>query len=131
MYGGFIGVDIPIFYKSKQRQEVYEASRTLAGDRSAQEDRETTVNYLVKEQYLEAQQAQKLMVLYDQAIVPQSSETLAASEMEYETGKVDFLTLLDNFTNLLDFRLHGYREISDYQIALARLEPLVGVELVQ
>ena len=131
MYGGFIGVDIPIFYKSKQRQEVYEASRTLAGDRSVQEDRETTVNYLVKEQYLDAQQAQKLMLLYDQAIVPQSSETLAASEMEYETGKVDFLTLLDNFTNLLDFRLHDYREISDYQIALARLEPLVGVTLAQ
>lgn len=128
--GAFVGVNIPIFYKSKQRQEVLEASRNLASDQSTRASRATTVNYLVKEQYLAADQASKLAVLYSQAIMPQSSQTLESSELAYQTGKADFLTMLDNFSNLLDFQMNYYRQISDYQIALARIEPLVGVELV-
>ncbi len=131
MYGAFVGVNIPIFYKSRQRQEVLEASRNLASERSSRQDRQATVNYLVKEQYLAAQQADKLAMLYSQAIVPQSSQTLESSEMAYQTGKADFLTMLDNFINLLDFQVHYYREISDYQISLVRLEPLVGVTLAK
>ncbi len=129
MYGAFVGVNIPIFYKSRQRQEVYEATRNLDSMRSDQANRKTTVNYLVKEQFLAAEQASKLAVLYSQAIVPQSSQTLESSEMAYQTGKVDFLTMLDNFINLLGYQVNYYRQISDYQIALSRLEPLIGVEL--
>jgi cobalt-zinc-cadmium efflux system outer membrane protein len=131
MYGAFVTVNIPIFYKSKQRQEVIEASQNLASERSSRENRQTTVNYLVKEQFIAARQASKLAMLYSQAIVPQSSQTLESSELAYQTGKADFLTMLDNFMNLLDFQVNYYRQISDYQIALARLEPLVGVELVK
>ncbi len=131
LYGAQVGINIPIFYKSKQREEVVEASRNLSSDTSLQANRATEVNYLVKEQYVAAEQAAKLAVIYSQAIVPQSSETLESSELAYETGKVDFLTMLDNFIHLLDYQIHYDRQISDYQIALARLEPLVGVELVR
>lgn len=131
LYGAQVGINIPIFYKSKQREEVVEASRNLASDTSVQESRETEVNYQVKEQYLAAEEAAKLAALYSQALVPQTSETLASSELAYEAGKVDFLTMLDNFVNLLDDQVHYDRQIADYQIALARLEPLVGVELVK
>jgi outer membrane protein, heavy metal efflux system len=129
LYGASVGVNIPIFYKSKQREEVFEASRNLASDRSAQENRRTTLNYLVKQQFLAAEQATKLATLYSQAIVPQASQTLESSQLAYETGKADFLTMLDNFINLLDFQVNYHHEISNYEISLARLEPLVGVEL--
>jgi outer membrane protein, heavy metal efflux system len=131
LYGAQIGVNIPIFYKSKQRQEVLEATQDLASDRSERENRQTTLNYLVKEQFVAAEQAGKLIVLYSQAIAPQSSQALESSELAYETGKADFLTMLDNFTNMLDFQVNYYREVSDYRISLARLEPLVGVELTK
>ena len=129
--GLFVTLNIPVFYKSKQRQQVVEASRNLMSDRSVRADRQTTVNYLVKQQFIAARQASKLAVLYSQAIVPQSSQTLESSVLAYQTGKADFLTMIDNFMNLLDFQVNYYRQISDYQIALARLEPLVGVEMVK
>ncbi len=129
--GLFVTLNIPIFYKSKQRQQVLEASRSLMSDRSVQANRQTTVNFLVKEQFIAVRQASKLAVLYSQAIVPQSSQTLESSELAYQTGQADFLTMLDNFINLLDFQVNYYRQVSDYQIALARLEPLIGVELVK
>ncbi len=129
--GVFVTLNIPIFYKSKQRNEVTEASRNLESDRSVQANRLTMVNYMVKQQYLAGEQASKLAVLYSQAIVPQSAQTLESSEMAYQTGKADFLTMLDNFINLLNFQVQYYREISDYQISLARLEPLVGVSIAK
>ena len=49
----------------------------------------------------------------------------------YEVGKVDFLTILDNFVTVLDYQVAYYRELTNYQIALTRLEPLVGVELTR
>jgi outer membrane protein, heavy metal efflux system len=131
MNGAFVTLNIPIFYKSKQREAVREAAENLTSEKDSRADRQTTLNFLVKEQFLAARQADKLAVLFSQAIVPQSSQTLESSELAYETGKADFLTMLDNFTNLLDFQVNYYGQISDYQISLARLEPLVGVELAK
>ncbi len=131
MQGAFVTLNIPIFYRAKQRQEVLAASRMLTSDRDFQSNRGTTVNYLVKQQYLALRQAAQLAVLYSQAIVPQSTQTLNASITAYESGKVDFLTMLDNFINLLDFQVKYDRQKANYEIALARLEPLVGVELTR
>jgi hypothetical protein len=49
----------------------------------------------------------------------------------YQVGNVDFLTILSNFTTVLDYQVEYYREVANYNIALARLEPLVGVELTK
>jgi len=85
----------------------------------------------VKEQYLLAKSSETLLKLYSQAVVPQSSLALESSMASYQVGTVDFLTILSNFTTVLDYEVSYYRELSNYQMALARLEPLVGVELTK
>jgi outer membrane protein TolC len=67
--------------------------------------------------------------LYEKAVVPQSSLALEASMSSYEVGNVDFLSVLANFSNVLDYQIDYYRELAAFQTALAQLEPLVGVEL--
>ena len=49
----------------------------------------------------------------------------------YEVGKLDFLSMLTNFIDILDYEANYYQELANFQIALARLEPLVGVELTK
>jgi outer membrane protein, heavy metal efflux system len=129
--GLFVTLNIPIFYKSKQREAVKEATENLLSEQSMRANRQTTVNYEVKEQYLAAEQAEKLAVIFSQAIVPQSSQALESSELAYEAGNADFLTMLSNFLDVLDYQVNYYQEISDYDVALAQLEPLVGTELTQ
>ena len=131
MHGLTFGINIPIFYKTKQRQGVVEATEELASARRSLDDRLTTVNFEVKQQYLAAKASRDLARLYSQAIVPQSSLALESAMASYETGKVDFLSLLDSFINVLNFETNYYRELSNFQIALARLEPLVGRELTK
>ena len=131
MHGFTVGINIPIFYKTKQREGVIEATEDLIGARRSRDDRQTTVNFQVKEQYLAAKASEDLAQLYSGAVVPQSSLALESSMSSYEVGKADFLTMLENFLTVLDYEINYYRELSNYQMALARLEPLVGVELTK
>ena len=123
------GINIPIFYRSKQREGVREAAEWLSTARRSREARETEVQFAVKRHYLTARASHELLQLYSQAITPQSSLALESSLTAYQVGRIGFLAVIDNFRTVLDAELDYYRELASYQTALARLEPLVGVEL--
>ena len=131
MYGATVGINIPVFYRSKQRQAVIEAAHGLIAAQRDLDERTTTVNFEIKQQYLAATASRDLFNLYSKAIVPQSSMALESSMSAYEVGKLDFLSMLTNFVDVLDYEVGYYDELSQYQSALARLEPLVGTELTK
>ena len=129
MHGLTFSVKIPVFYKDRQRNEVGEAQEQILGSERALEARTNDLYFELKQQYLAAKAADKLMRLYSQAVVPQSSLALESSLSAYQVGSVDFLTVLGNYRDLLDYETEYYRELADYQSALARMEILVGQEL--
>jgi outer membrane protein TolC len=131
MHGFTVAANIPIFYRTKQREAVREQTEQLTSSQRSKENRQTELFFAVKEQYLLAQASERLYQLYSQAVVPQSSLALESSMASYQVGSVDFLTILTNFTVVLDYEVSYYRELANYQMALARLEPLVGVELTK
>lgn len=131
MHGFMVGINIPIFYRTKQRQGVIEASHNLTSTQRDLDNRLTTVNFEIKQQYLAATASRDLFDLYSKAIVPQSSLALESSMSAYGVGKLDFLSMLTNFTTVLDYEVSYYQELSNYQIAITSLEPLVGVELTK
>jgi hypothetical protein len=47
----------------------------------------------------------------------------------YQVGSVDFLSLLANFTTLLDYETEYYRQLADYQTAIAQIEALTGIDV--
>jgi outer membrane protein, heavy metal efflux system len=131
MHGFTVTANIPIFYKSKQREAVREQTEQLASSERSKENRQTELFFAVKQQYLLAKSSEELLKLYSQAVVPQSSLALESSMASYQVGTVDFLTIFTNFTAVLDYEVSYYRELANYQMALANLEPLVGVELTK
>jgi outer membrane protein, heavy metal efflux system len=131
MHGFTVTANIPVFYRTKQREAVREQTEQLASSQRSKENRQTELSFAVKQQYLLAQSSEQLLKLYSQAIVPQSSLALESSMASYQVGAVDFLTILTNFTVVLDYEVSYYRELANYQMALANLEPLVGVELTK
>ena len=131
MHGFTVTANIPIFYRTKQREAVREQTEQLASSQRSKENRQTELFFAVKQQYLLAKSSEQLLKLYSQAVVPQSSLALESSMASYQTGAVDFLTILTNYTVVLDYQVSYYRELANYQVALASLEPLVGVELTK
>jgi len=131
MYGLRFTVNLPVFYKGKQRQALSEASFTLAATREMREAAKTTLLFQVKEQYLTARASEELLTLYAKGIVPQSMLALESALAAYQVGSLDFLSLITNFITVLDYEISYYEELANHQKALARIEEITGLELTK
>jgi outer membrane protein TolC len=129
MYGITFSTSLPIFRRSKQDQAIAEAAANLESERRMEANERAVLRYRVKQEYLQAQAAEQLLKLYAQGIVPQSTLALEASLSSYETGATDFLTVLSNFTTVLDYELGYDQQLATHEKTLARLEELTGLNL--
>ena len=129
MNGVIVTVNIPIFYKTKQRQGVAEASEDLMSAEKMRDYRLNEVRFELKQNYLAAKASERLLTLYSKGVVPQSSLALESSMASYQVGTVDFLSLLANFSTLLNYEIDYYRQLADYQTALAQIEVLTGTDV--
>ncbi len=75
--------------------------------------------------------SERLLRLYEKTIIPQETLTLEATSASYEVGAIDFLSVIDSLIKLVNDELSYYEHLTNYQKALARLEPFVGVELTR
>lgn len=131
MHGMTVTLNIPIFYKTKQREEVKQAVEEKTSAEQARDNRVNELYFELKQDYLSAQASQQLLQLYSQGVVPQSSLALESSMSEYQVGNVDFLTVFGNFSTVLEYETEYYRELTNYQTALAKIESLIGVDISQ
>jgi outer membrane protein TolC len=129
MNGFTFSVNIPVFYRSKQRQAVAEATQDVLSAEKMHENRVNELRFELKQNYLAAKAADRLITLYSKGIVPQSSLALESSMAGYQVGKVDFLSMLANFTTVLNYETDYYRKLADYLTAIARMESLTGVDI--
>ncbi len=130
MKGVTFTINVPVFYRGKQREGVRQAQEEVIAAQKSREDRANETQFELKQAYLAAKAARDLADLYTKAVVPQSSLTLESSMSTYQVGGNDFLTVLNNFSTLLHYETDYYRQVADYNMALAQIESLVGVELV-
>jgi outer membrane protein TolC len=129
MHGVTFSLNIPVFYKSKQREQVRQATEERLAAESSRDSRQNELNFELKQQYLAAKASDELLRLFSQGVVPQSSLALESSMSSYQVGTVDFLSVLGNFSTVLNYEIDYYRELANYQTALARMESMVGVDL--
>jgi outer membrane protein, heavy metal efflux system len=129
MNGFTFTVNIPIFYKSKQREEFRQAKEEELAASSARDNRQNELYFDLKQNYLAAKASENLLKLFSQGVVPQSSLALESSLSAYQVGNVDFLTLIGNFTTVLNYQTDYYRELANYQTSLARIEAVTGADL--
>jgi cobalt-zinc-cadmium efflux system outer membrane protein len=129
-YQVMVGIKIPLFYETKQKQGVREA---MAGLEGAREDFAATrqdLLFQVKDGFVQAQRAERLITILRDAIIPQATLALQAAQASYGVGKVDFLTLLNSLLTLQDSQLELHGEMVNHEKALARLEAVTGQPLI-
>ncbi len=126
-----LGLRVPLYYWRKERFGVKEAALDVVEARENYEATKNNLLFLVKDKYIKATTAEKLVELYQTGIIPQSTLSLESAISGYQVGDIDFLTLLDNLITLFNFELEYYRQLTAYQKALARIEEITGLELIR
>jgi len=129
MYMARVDVRIPLYFWRKQRPGVTEQASNLVEARRSYESIDQNIRFRIKDDYLMAQASWKLMELYSKTVIPQAGLALESSLSSYETGNLDFLSVLTNFTTVLDYELNYYQELMSYYAALSRLEELTALRL--
>ena len=129
MYQFQAGFKVPIYFWRKQRAGVSEQSSLLSQARRSYEATDQSIHYRIQDDYTMAKASSRLMKLYMQTVVPQGNLALESSLSAYETGGLDFLSVLSNFTTVLDYELNYYDEALNYALALSRLEEMTGQPL--
>lgn len=131
MYGITLSTSLPIFRHRKQDMAITEAAANLESARQMQANQLTVLRYQVQQDFLEIQATEQLLKLYSQGIAPQSSLTLESSITSYQTGGVDFLNVISNLQAVIDAELDFHMQVSNHEKALARLEEVTGLNLLQ
>jgi outer membrane protein TolC len=129
-YMATVEVMIPIYYARKQRYALEESYSKLREAKQNYQAAQQQAIYQVKDQYLSIQSSERILNLYKTTLIPQAQLTVDSSASAYQVGTIDFLTLLTNLTNLISLDRQYYDELARHEEAIARLEPIVGKELV-
>ncbi len=125
-WAGMAGVTIPLWFFEKQSFGVKEMRSDLAMLKAEYRAKENSVLFEVNDAYARATANKKLVELYETAFIPQAQETVSVAIKGYESGKSDFLTVLDSQRMLINFKLDHYKAILDLRVALADLERVGG-----
>lgn len=131
MYEARVDINLPFFTRKRQRAAVAEQAHTLD---QARRDYQATGNQLlfkIKDDYLQSATSWRLVRMYSTTLIPQAALTLESSLPAYETGQVDFLTLLTNLMAVLEYEMSYHEELLNYHLALIRLEESTGLELLE
>ena len=127
-WGVMVEVNIPLQQESRRRQEA-ESEAMLS---AARERRDATANRLVgelNENLAALDAALRIETLTSSSLLPQSQATLDSALASYETGKIDFATLLDAQRQIRKSKLDRIKAQADAQSRLAAIERLVGEDL--
>ena len=126
---GFIGVNIPIWFATKQRKKVAEENyRVLTAKDSynaARNDVFLKIQLILDKEI----KSRELINLIKTGIIPQARQSLESALSAYSVDKIDFLTLIDNQVTLLKWEIKNHRQLTDYEQNLAALEHVVGQSL--
>ena len=131
MYAPMLTLSIPFSPWTKGKHD-YEIQEALADRQAAKANLAAMKNMAlleVRETSARLEAAIKSVSIYRDGLLPQAEQSFQAAVAAYQTGGVNFMTLLDAQRTIRDVRMGYYKALVDYEQSRADLERAVGKEL--
>ena len=119
-------VNIPLYYKTKQRQGVFEAEALQVGAKNDLEATKLLIASVIRDNYSMVRTAEKLMDLYKNGLIPKTYQDFDSALSGYVTGRVDALTVISRLKALLEYETLYWGQFSEREKAIARIEAVAG-----
>jgi outer membrane protein TolC len=128
-FGAMASVTLPLAYKYKYDAAVAEAEEKISSAKAELQRAKDKVGREVRQALLKARASLAQRDLFLTTHIPQSEQALQAAEISYQTGKIDFLTLIDSVRAIESVHLEHIEAAAELERAFADLERAVGEEL--
>jgi outer membrane protein, heavy metal efflux system len=131
MYTPMVSLTIPFspWTKGKHDYEVEEALAEHQAARSQHDAMKNAALFEVRELFLKARAAEKSVTFYKDGLLPQAEQSFGAAVSGYQTGQVNFMTLLEAQRTIRDVRLGFYRALVEHEQSVVDLEKAAGTTL--
>jgi len=128
-----VGISIPIapWASGKTSSKVDENELNV---KKAEEEYSYMKNmtlFEVQDALVRVQTSQNIVALYKNTAIPQAEQTLQSTIAAYQTGKTEFLMLIDAYRMLLMTRLDYYMAVMSTMASQAQLEQAVGLDIAE
>ncbi|MEW6615359.1 MAG: TolC family protein [Thermodesulfobacteriota bacterium] len=120
-------INIPIFYRTKQRMAVLEATSALSEARHEIEATKLMLASGIRENYSMLTTTERLMELYKNGLIPKTYQDFEQAIAGYTTGKIEAITVISRLKSFIDYELLYWEQFVEREKAIARLEALTGV----
>ena len=124
---GQVGVTLNVpLAQERRRAAVREASAKVSQRRAEVDRLVAQVQFEVQEAYERVAESRSVVVLYRERILPAAEKSVQSALASYQTGKVDFLRLVEAQRQLIRLRQRQVETLADYHSRVADLERAFG-----
>ncbi len=130
-YGAMVNISIPFSPWTIGRRN-YEVEESLAENRAAKSNRDAIRNATLKqvgESLSKVQAAKRSVQLYREGLLSQAELSFRSALAAYQTGRVEFINLLEAQRALREARMGYYKATASYVQNVSELERAVGRDL--
>jgi outer membrane protein TolC len=124
-----VSIDLPWFNSKKYRAGEREAQSDLLAAQTSLEGAQTEALGMLRDQLQKIQTMHHHIELYQSQLLPSARQTVSSYQADYETDKTTLIQVLTSENNLRELETMYNQDLTDYRVAIAELESLVGAEL--
>lgn len=130
-WSAMVGINVPLAFWSKGKYKGKVDENELNVKRAEEEysNMKNMILFEVQDALIKMQTNQNLMQLYKNTVVLQAEQTLQSTIAAYQTGKTEFLMLIDAYRMLLMLKLDYHMAIVNYMVSQAALEQSIGINI--
>jgi outer membrane protein, heavy metal efflux system len=126
---GGISFSLPWFNEKKYSAGEREAFDQVTAAQAALDGARNEALGRLKDQLQKIQTLHHHTDLYEKSLIPDAKQNVSANQSDYEANKTPFQNVLSAQRGLWEIETAYHQHLTDYQIALAELESLVGSNL--
>ena len=131
MYNPMVSLTIPFspWTKGKHDYEIEEALAERQAAKSQFDAMKNSALLAIREMFVKARAADKSVSFYEDGLLPQAQQSFEATIAAYQTGQVNFATMLDAQRAIREARLGYYKALVEHEQSVVDIEKAVGAAL--
>lgn len=122
--------NLPIWFNRIEAAK-REARQNLARTQHEHRASRNLIAFRIHDAWERVQTRQETVQLLESTLIPQAKQTYEVSLTAYQTGELEFLTVVDSWRQWLGFELMLHREMAGLETAFSDLQREVGLQLVR
>jgi outer membrane protein, heavy metal efflux system len=124
-----VSIDLPWFNPKKYRAGEREAESDFLAAQRTLEAAQTEAIGMLRDQLQKIETLHHHIELYRDKLLPSARQTVSSYQADYETDKTTLIQVLSSENSLRQLETMYNQDLTDYRVAIAELESLVGADL--